>query len=94
MHELTPKHISANIVINEKFDIYLDLIRASRYHYALNPTDKQYIKNLQREFNLVEMSTSSFHHVVHKKHRALVPEIERLLKKYQQEAKNNEAKVD
>jgi len=92
INDLTQKHVTANLAINEKFDIYLDLIRASRYHYAIYPTEKKNIEKLQQEFNLVEMTTLSFHHVVHKKHSALVPEIERLLKKYQQEtkeAKNN-----
>ena len=86
VNDLSQKHIIANLVINEKFDIYLDLIRAGRYHYAIYPTDKQYLEKLQQEFNLVELNTSTYHHVVNKKHRALVPEIEKLLKKYQQEA--------
>jgi len=88
VNELTQKHITANIVINEKFDIYLDLIRAGRYHYALYPTDNKNMLKLKQEFNVVEMSSSSFHHVVHKKHRALAPEIEKLLMKYRQEAKD------
>jgi len=88
VNDLTQKHISANLVINEKFDIYLDLIRTGRYHYAIYPTDKQNLEKLQQEFNLVELNTLTFHHVVHEKYSALVPEIEKLLMKYQQEDKD------
>lgn len=80
-------HISSNLVINEKLDIYLDLIRAGRYHYAIYPTAKQNLETLQQEFNLVELNTLTYHHVVHEKYSALVPEIEKLLNKYQQEGK-------
>ncbi|WP_417670733.1 hypothetical protein [Pseudoalteromonas tetraodonis] len=71
--------IKANIVINNKINNTLNLIRADRYYYAILPVDPNFHQKLIKEFNVVIISSPSFSHVIHKKHKAMIPRIDKMI---------------
>jgi hypothetical protein len=71
--------IKANIVINNKINNTLDIIRADRYYYAIFPVNPKFYETLINEFNVVIISSPSFSHVIHKLHQAMMPKIEKII---------------
>lgn len=73
-------NIDANIILNEKSDITVKLLKAGRYDYAVYTVDRDYRVLLEQNFNLADLATPKFHHIINKKYRALIPQIERKLR--------------
>ncbi len=77
---LGEENIAANIILNEKSGLFLDLMRAERYKYVLFTITPSLLKKVKEEFNLVSIASPHYHHVIHKKYSDLIPQIEKKLK--------------
>jgi len=76
---ISDKGFAANIVLSERNDLVLDLLKAGRYYYATYIVDKQFKQKLVKEFNIVELANPYFYHVINKKHKLLLRELENKL---------------
>lgn len=73
---LEPGEFKAHQVNNDAVSNVPEMLKAKRYLYALFVLDDKMKKHFAREFQLVKLKSMSVNHIIHKKHIALLPQIE------------------
>ncbi len=64
------------------FDDVRYLLNNGRVDYAIYGVTESLKKSIEREFKVTELSKVSLHHVIHKRHAPLLPEIQDTLESY------------
>ena len=72
--------LRANIVDVNQAQSLPGLLKAKRISYGLLLIDESAAYNMSENFNIVRLKDSSVFHIVHKKHQALLPQIEAKLR--------------
>lgn len=63
-------------VENELFSSVLDMLKADRYNYAIYVIDDVIKKHFDQDLQIVDLKKISIHHIIHKKHIGLLPQIQ------------------
>ena len=73
---LDPGEFKSIQVDNELFSSVISMLKADRYFYAIYVVDEVINKHFDQDFQIVEIKKISISHVIHKKHIALLPQIQ------------------
>lgn len=71
--------IKARLRTLENIENSMDILRMGRTDYVIIGTTDTHWKIVAEEFETALLKQVSLHHIVHKKHQALVPELQRII---------------
>lgn len=74
---LSELSIEANILYDEKLLNVLNMLHKNRIQYAIYPTNLGIRKELEGRYQVINLKDINTHHVINKKHAALVPALQR-----------------
>lgn len=88
---LGPEEFQARQSSHSSISNIPDMLKANRYAYALFLLDDLMVSQYENEFQLVSIKSVMVHHVIHKKHLALLPLIEEKIRAKLPEVLRNRA---
>jgi len=78
-HSMKIADVQAQVIFNEKSQIMLELMKVGRYNYVLYAVTPAFKERFSQDFNISTLAKPNIYHVINKKHRNLLPQLEKAL---------------